>query len=128
MSDNYDEQIEAILAGEWELSCKLVNIVEEELECTEEYSMFYDLWVNLARAPKSLFANLPGCFFCASQIDCSSNRIGIGGEFYALVHESHPELLANPSTNEQPTRAKLEEFARRQRLCRASRFADSFKD
>lgn len=126
MTDNYDEQISAILdhdAERWHELVRQELALDGFLEEVYSSGLFYTAWVGSAGEPRSLFSNLPGCSFCASQVDNYKKPLlpSLRAEMHHFFHEEHNlPHLENPVSNEPPTQEKLEQFAIRQRLARAS--------
>lgn len=123
MSDTYDEQIEAILEGNVGRFARAANADERPIEfkmAHEAATLYSAAWETTAAYPRSLFANLPGCTHCASQIQSRANRPAGSkeAEFYQLIRHDNKMVLRNPGRTSKPTREILNEFARRQRLCR----------
>ena len=129
MSDTYDEQIEAVLDGNLErfIAALGPDANEEEMEGIRidhqsGTTVFSAAWCTPG-SKSSLFARLPGCQRCASQVDTWSeehlSREEIG--FRDLFHRTGPIRLTAPGHDGAPTREILNEFARRQRLCRAEK-------
>lgn len=120
MADTYDEQIEAILAGDMERLATAIGVDKNDIDIPGN-TIFFGAWAATADEYASLFANLPGCSCCASQIHTPSERPkgSKEAEFYNLIRLDNKKRLYNPGTKSKPTREILNEFARRQRLCRA---------
>ncbi len=129
MTDTYDEQIDAILAGDVERFIAALgdswNSVEkwerDDLRDQACGTIYSRAWDHTGEAKASLFTNLPGCNCCASQIQSREYRdTSEAKRLYTLIRRDSKMVLRNPVRSSEPTREILNEFARRQRLCRAA--------
>lgn len=117
-TDNYDEQIEALLAGDIRKWRQLVDIDVVEWDHVEDHA---DAWSTC----RGLFAYLPQArFVCASMIEHGEHRLAHPDLCWALTHDS-PVVLPDMRGStvgriaaEGFTESELREFARRQRLAR----------
>ena len=130
MTDTYDEQIEAILAGDVERFIKALGpdaepdeVLEVRRKAATERNLYGLAWGATPQTKTSLFAYLPGCHSCASEIENEWERRDndLAQHYYDLVHANSDFELASPNFHSIPDRKALNEFARRQRLCRAEK-------
>lgn len=130
MTDTYSEQIEAILAGDVERFIAALGPMSGEnkqriREGAVENGLYFSAWGHTPHVKTCLFANLPRCCYCPSEIedalvDALVNEASRATRFYELIHKDSAAVLSNPDPQSKPTSEDLNEFARRQRLCRAA--------
>lgn len=120
--DNYDEQIEALLADDYAEFERLAGL---PLSNSYEINSDYDAWGYSGPYSDSLFAYLPynmtsGCDVCATQADLPHLEQDIGDRYFG---PRRPRLPAPEDDMGKFTREQLNEIARRQRLAAAYRTA-----
>lgn len=129
--DCYDLQIDAIMAGDWRAFSDLVggDIFAEAV--SSKINLVF-AWALSANIPNSLFANLPNCNHCASQVEQHLDARLLSDDYYRDLFGGDVKLTqwaefgGSPTSSRDITREELrpalEEFARRQRLARAHPF------
>lgn len=116
MSDTYDKQIEALLNEDFARFAALVS-ADPDRVCSQ-----YHAWGNTGTLHRSLFAYLPGCAVCASQVDDDwyLNAQAPGSvQYYRDLFGADRLMLRIGGLaflGETWSSAELAEFARRQRL------------
>ncbi|MEM7398739.1 MAG: hypothetical protein AAF354_07345 [Pseudomonadota bacterium] len=117
--DTYDQQIEALLADDYEGFCELVG-ADDEYRDKCGIASHRTAWSRTGTFEQSLFSALPGCDKCASEVEFTRPETPTEDRFLRLFdvanNVSLPDLYA--SIHNRFTRAQLNEFARRQRLAR----------
>lgn len=117
----YDAQIEALLEYDYDKFCELIdkNRRSDIIDCHKA------AWANTGKCEDSLFAYLPQCSYCASEIEHEEDNELIDRK--VKMKEVREEVLKNkpmslPDMHEQGSyafsREELEEFKRRQLVAR----------
>lgn len=127
----YDQQIDAILAGDFARFADLIGMDDgshrrDDMLAGAEESWergCHSAWCHAGSFPTSLFAFLPGCTLCASQIEwltCEPKPKELEMRDLVLTGKTMklPDLEGGAADTWAPTREQLLEFKRRQMVAR----------
>ena len=122
-TDNYNAQIEALMKNDFTKFAVLIGHPEEK------FLNHYHCWNSTGTLRKSIFANLPGCNCCATQVDHGQFK-HVGTKKFGKDRMVLPNMsnlvrwtgftFNNENENFRFSRAQLREIARRQRMVRTA--------
>lgn len=125
LAESYDRQIDALLRNDFEEYKYLVGHTQEDSK-TQDVDSHYQAWSCGTFYRTSIFSNLPGCYFCASQAEYADTEY----PYDEKAQDMHKKIVANKvislpdfdSGEQLPdgrfTEAQLLEFKRRQLAAR----------